>query len=261
MVNRISNVACWLVLGAVFIVAGCAHRYREEVVAAEPKEETNVVVPDYVSRAIEAAGGLEAWTKTGKIELDCVVTFYQPDGGFYLTEQHYEIYPWSNSIRISALEPQGRFVWQFSEQGFSVLDGAERFNALPVEVSGRYFAEAILDIATAPVRFLDESVEFSKGPKPVKKEGLWYYPIERSDLELYEIMKDGPKVIFYQNRDSSLVDMIWHADLEREEFLMIRGYDYQEVKSKGIWVPAKIEIFRVDSRGVLQERLVKIDLY
>ncbi len=282
MINWQSNIVCWLFLVVsvvvVGIVAGCQQEYKQEpeaqidVFVVEP----NLVVeslPDYASRAIEATGGRQAWTEAKSLRLDCVVTFYKSDGSFYLTEQDYEIYPWSNSIRISATEPQGNFVWELSRGG---LEGGGSWHTgvgFPVELcSKQYFAELILDITTAPVRFLDKSVVFTKGPKPVKKEGLWYYPIERSDLELYEIMKDGPKVIFYQNRSTFLVDMLWFAGVDSPVIaseaqpsvaipisLAVRGYDYRELEKGGVRVPTKIEIFRTDAVGVLRERLVKID--
>jgi len=41
--------------------------------------------------------------------------------------------------------------------------------------------------------------------------------------------------------------------------LAVRGYDYTVVEKGGVSIPARIEIFRTDARGNLQERLVKID--
>jgi len=257
--NRLSKTI-WLVLVAAFIVAGCEQRCQEEASVYEPFFDPNFVVPDYASGAIEATGGHQAWTKARELEFDCVVTFYHPDGSFYLTEQHYEIHPWSNLIRISAFEPDGESVWQLSEGRFSVLEGAGQVGTLlPIDVCGYCFGEAILNITTAPVRFLESKAEFTKSSEAVKKEGQWYYPIERSGLEIYEIVQDGSRVIFYQNRDNSLVDMVWFANAAEEKFLAVRGYDYHEVEEKGVCVPSKIEIFRTDDEGVLQERLVKID--
>jgi len=66
-------------------------------------------------------------------------------------------------------------------------------------------------------------------------------------------------VVFYQNNDSSLVDMIRFVSVDREKSLAVRGYDYRKVEKKQVLVPTKIEIFRIDAKGVLQERLVKID--
>ena len=259
----------------VGIVVGCQQEYKEEpeapidVIVVEP----NLVVeslPDYVSRAIEATGGRQAWTEAKSLRLDCVVTFYKSDGSFYLTEQDYEIYPWLNSIRISATEPQGNFVWELSRGG---LEGGESWYTgigLPVQLcSKHYFTELILDITTAPVRFLDKPVVFTKDSRPVKMEGLWYHSIERVNPDKTGIFSYA---VFYQNRDSSLVDIIWFAGVDSSVIaseaqpsvaipisLAVRGYDYREVEKGGVRVPTKIEIFRTDAAGVLQERLVKID--
>lgn len=278
MINQFSNIRCWLVLAAAFVVVGCEQGHKEE--ASRPRAgltDPNFVMPEYASRAIEATGGRQAWRNKKKLGLDCVVTLYKPDGSFYLTEQHHEIYsvqgpdfqPPLNSIRISALEPQGKFVWQLSGELFSVLEGAEQVGALPI-MANRYFAEAILNITTAPVRFLDKSFAFTKGTKPVGIKGQWYEPIVRRDSpgEREKILVDDiadlpywPKVVFYQNTGTARVDMIWFVAADEKKFLAARGYDYKEVEKGSILVPTKIEIFRADANSVLLERLVKIDYY
>jgi len=254
---------CWLILVAVFIAAGCEQEQKEELSVYELLTDPNFVMPEYASQAIEATGGLEAWMKASKLEFDCVATLYKPDGSYYLTEQHHEIYPWSNSIRISAEEPQGKVVCQLSAGIFNVLEGAEQVDDLPVAIENFHFAEAILDITTAPVRFLDKSFAFTKGPKPIKMEGQWYYPIERAKILVADVA-DIPcwsKIVFCQNTGTSRVDMLWFVGAGEKKLLAVRGYDYEEVGKRGILVPAKIEIFRTDADGVLGERLVKIDYY
>ena len=268
MTNRFSKII-WLVLVATFVIAGCEQRQKEETSVYEVLLDPNFVMPEYASRAIEATGGLEAWRNKKKLEFDCVVTFYRPDGSFYLTEQHHEIYPMSNSVRISALEPQGKFVWQLSGEIFTVLEGAGKLANLPIMPVNRHFAEAILDITTAPVRFLDKSFAFNKGPQPVKIEGQWYYPIEvyhvkcgPDDLRgTSYTLRERLKAVFYQDRDSFLVDTICFAGADEKTFFAIRGYDYRKVEKKSVSVPTKIEIFRADANSVLRERLVKIDYY
>jgi len=275
---------------AAFIFTGCQRKHREDVVevlASGPDLETISVPPDYVVRAIEAAGGWNAWAQTKELQLDCVVTFYQPDGSFYLTEQHHVVYPWSNSIQISAREPQGTFVWQLSRGQFDVLQGAGQIDGLPVEISSHCFAEMILSVITIPARFLDASVEFTKASTGLKIQGQWYYPITRrskpvvgAELEP-EPARPLSKAVFYQDRDSSLVDMLLFADVGSSVIaseaqpsaaipfsFAIRGYDYSEVvhigsqgEKEGVCVPVRIEIFRTDTRGNLQERLVKIDYH
>ena len=276
MINRFSKTIL-LALVTVFLVAGCEQGYEKEGIANESEIGTNVVLPGYASRAIEAAGGRRAWMETKKLQLDCVVTFYKSDGSFYLTQQRHEIYPWLDAIRISAQEPQGKFVWQLTPDKFSVLQGAGQIDALPIE--NRYFAEAILDLITAPIRVLDKSFKFIEGTRPVKRQGLWYYPIERVPMVSIGIEQDWSKVVFYQNTDSSLVDMLWFVPIDTIGVdssviaseaqpsvaipisLMVRGYDYRNVKKRGVCIPTKIEIFRTNAMGVLQQRLVEIEYY
>jgi len=252
MINRFSKTIL-LVVVTFFIVAGCEQQQQQ-------KEELSTHIPAYLTTAVEKAGGLDAWDRTINLESDCVVTFYQTDGSFNLTEQHHEIYPWSNLIRVSAQERQGKFIWEFSQDGMMVIEGTKQEDFLPIGLVAEDFAKAILDITTAPVQLLEGKAEFIKSPRPVKVEGRWYYPIERvgdkTGSEPY-----WPKRVFYQNRDSSLVDMLWFTGIDRGTFLAVRGYYYREVEKGGVVVPAKIEIFTTDVQGVIQHRLVKIDYH
>lgn len=271
MRNRILETIC-LVLVAVFVLTGCGQKYKEDVDVLARGQEVEAISPpsEEAARAFEAAGGLDAWKKTTKLQLDCVVTFYQPDGSFYLTEQRYEVHPWLNSIQISADEPQGAFVWKLSNGQFDVLRGAGQIDALPKAVPSRCFAEVILNILTAPARFLDGSVEFTRQSTPVKMQGKWYYPIDTQGKDFTARISDA---VFYQDRDSSLVDMIRLACLSqglltentgaaREKSIQyVRGYDYQEVEKSGPLVPTRIEIFETDARDRSQKRLVKIDCH
>lgn len=275
MGNRFSKTI-WLVLLAAFILTGCQRIYKKNVVkvlASGPDIETISVPPDYAVRAIEAAGGWDAWAQTKELQLDCVVTFYQPDGSFYLTEQTHRVYPWSNSIQISAREPKGRFVWQLSKGKFDVLQDSGQSDALPVVIGSSHFAEMILSVITIPARLLDKSAEFTKETTGLKIQGQWYYPINRQSRSVLgaepEPARPLSKAVFYQDRDNSLVDMIlfdYMKDPARREpsgddFLAVRGYDYTEVEKDGVRVPVRIEIFRTDTRGSLHKRLVKIDYH
>jgi hypothetical protein len=198
----------------------------------------------------------------------------QLSGSFYLTEQCHEIYPWSNSIRISAEEPQGRFVCDFSNGVFRVLQGGERVDAPLITMFDVHFAEAILNITTAPARLLDlGALPFTKLSDPVKKEGRWYYPIEMYHLgcepngirgESY-VMRTRLKAVFYLNRDSSLVEFVWFPTKGDPELLRagiaVRGYDYREVEKSGVWLPGKVEIFVTDASGAHRQRLAVIDFH
>jgi len=257
-----SRTICLLIV-AVFVLAGCKQQREEEtdVLARGPEIEAIYPLSEEAARAIEATGGLNAWKETTKLQFDCVVTFYQPDGSFYLTEQRYEVHPWSNSIQISGDEPQAKFVWQLFRGQFDVLKGDGQIDAMTL--TGRCLAEGILNVTTAPVRFLDEPVEFAKRDTAVKIQGQWYYPIDRKSKGGVARISEA---VFYQDRDSSFVDLIRLARVDageagsRKAVQYVRGYDYEKV-DKGIMVPKRIEIFGADARDRSRERLVKIDCH
>jgi hypothetical protein len=265
MDNRFSKTI-WMVLVVAFIFTGCQRKHKEgaeDVLDSGPDFKMTFVPPDYVVKAIEAVGGWNAWTRTRELQLDCVVTFYQPDGSFHLTEQHHVVYPWSNSIQISAREPKGSFVWQLSKGKFDILQNGGQSDALPVVIGSNHFAEMILSIITIPARFLDESAEFSKETTGLKIQGQWYYPIARRSRTVVaaepEPVLPLSKAVFFQDRDNSLVDMVLFDYMSGNNLLAVRGYDYTAVEKGGVSIPARIEIFRTDARGNLRERLVKID--
>jgi len=255
MINWLSKTI-WLVLVMVLAVAGCEQEQKQE-----RKVDISASRPPYITQAIEATGGLEAWIGAKQLEFDCIVAFYRQDGSFYLTKQRHEIDPWSSLIRISAQEPQGKFIWECSADGMRVIEGTKKADFLPIGLSAEDFAQAILDITTTPGRLLEGQAEFIKGTSPVKVEGRWYYPIGRVGPDKPDSAPIRPKLVFYQNRDSSLVDMLWTESIGKGTYFTVRGYNYHEVKKGGVVVPAKIEIFMTDIRGAIQHRLVKIDYH
>ena len=262
MRNRLFESVC-VILGAGLVLGGCkAHQKQEVVVLAQgPDLNTLSVRPEYATAAIDAAGGLDAWTGTKQLQLDCIVTFFRPDGTFYLTEQSFNIYPWSNSLEISAREPQGAFAWRLSRGQFEVLHGADQVKDLPMAVASRCFAEAILGIVTVPACFLDRSAEFTAQGGAVKMHGQWYQPIQRKARQSAEASQAASEAVFYQDRDNSVVDMIRFACKAGNKSLTVRGYDYKKVEKDGPAVPTKIEIFSGSGGADAQDRIVKIDCH
>ncbi|UCF15381.1 MAG: hypothetical protein JSW59_18405 [Phycisphaerales bacterium] len=217
------------------------------------------VPSDFAAKAIRAAGGLNAWTKTKQVHLATVVTFYQLDGSHYLSEQDYTVYPWSNSIQVSAREPEGRLLWQLSNNQFEVLQGSGRIAELPQEIRSHDLAEAVLSIVTAPARLLDTSAQFAEKGSPVKIQGQWHQPIERLPRSGILSGSQLSGAIFYQNRGNSLIDMIQFESAGAGKVLTVRGYDYSEIENVGVIIPTRIEIFTTDMQANAQDRLVKVD--
>ncbi len=253
MGNRLFESVC-VILGAGLMLAGCRAQQKQEVVVlAQGPDVSALPAPsEYATGAIDAAGGLDAWTKTRQLDFECVVTFFQRDGTFYLTEQSYKIYPWSSALEISANEPQGAFAWRLSKGQFEVVQGADRVENLPMPVASRCFAEAILEIIAVPACLLDRSAEFAREGSAVKLHGQWYQPINKRGVS---------EAVFYQNRDNSVIDMIQLACKAGSKSLTVRGYDYKKLEKGGPAVPTKIEIYSGLAGADEQERLVKIDCH
>lgn len=257
----------WFLFPVLLFLVGCVHQPgqkqaqtagRGAVSAVEP----NNVIPDYAARSLDAAGGLTAWRKAAIISADCVVSFYRPDGSFYLTTQRHRINPWDGSIQVSGSESEGDFSWQYAGGKTSVSKGTGQAAAMPADISQRHFAAAVLDIMTAPVRFLDSSAIFTVRSEPVRLEGLWYYALDRTDSNTVGVEKQSAsRTVFYQSRENSMVDIIWFADAGQDLYLAVRGAEYSKIGDSGIVIPRRVEIFKTGADGVFQQHVVKIDYY
>ena len=244
-----------IVILPVFIFCiGCQKSYMSEGSdTATGLDPGQISAPTgFTEGAFEAAGGWNAWTEAKKLGFDCVVTFYESDGAFYLTQLRYDIYLWSNAIEISGREPAGDYTWLFSDGKMTVLHSTGQIDQFPPGMDRQCFAQAIMKIATAPVSLLESSSQLNRQDAAVKKYGKWYYPIHKTG-------ETSGETVFYQDRDSFLIDMLVFDFMSGDSNFAVRGYDYTKVERDGVRVPAKIEIFRADANGSLQERLVKID--
>jgi len=257
------------------IMTGCGRQVAEapqgdaNLLATGPDDKALVTPPDYVAAALEASGGLSVWRQQTKLHASGVVKLYRPDGSFYLTEHDIEIYPWSNAIRIDANEPQARFVWQLAEGRYQVLEGKAPQDVSPLAGSYRAYADAVLQIVSAPVRLLDEAVELYREPTPMRIEGQWYQritakfsPVNASAMQAQSASAetgwtDG---IYFLNRGAGLVDMIWLGNAARQEYLLVRGFDYSAETEGKLRVPSKIEIFCADAEGNARERFAQVDV-
>ena len=253
------HVYAFLIL---FVLTGCIKEYESEIntLALEPQAKMISVPTDYFIYSIEAVGGLDNWGKIKQLDFDCLVTYYQSNGSFYFTEQHYDIYPWSNSIQISGEEPQGRYIWQLSQGQFHILEDNEKIRNSIVSNSNSCFAEAILNIFTIPARLLDNSYDFTRGNAPISVHGKLYYPVTRQNRNVGGNSFDESNAVFYQDTNNYVVDMIWFVCQNRDGFILVRGYDYMEVENRDIYIPSRIEIFGTDAQGMSQNKLIRIEI-
>jgi len=265
--DRLKGLFVGLAVCVSGLVGGCDGWYgveREGVLARGAEFAPDFVMPAYAAEAFEAAGGQEQWKDTKKLSGEAVVWFYETDGSFYVTQQEYEIYPWSRAIRIRGREPAGGYVWSFSPRGWKVLEGSSEIPGVTERLCGCSVAEFILTITTAPVGLTVSSNEISVCSEPVQVDGLWYDSIERTVAggtgEGAMVCPAWSQVTYHQSRASRLVDLVWFEPAEGEGFFAVRGYEYRRLANGDVVLPGRIEIFRSDRRGLLQERLVEIEL-
>ncbi len=267
---------------AALMLIGCGRQVARdprtdrgaETLAVGPDREAlaRSVPPDYVVRILDGSGGISAWVQNKRLRAVGVVKLYRPDDSFYLTQHDFEVYPWSNAIRISANEPRGKFVWEMVAGQFEILEGSPAMDVSPLYGAYAGYADAFLQIVTAPVRLLDSGNQLYRQPAPFRMGGPWYERIEvkfapgvvavegagGGDRRMSQpYWTDG---VFYLNRTSALVDLIWLGNAATQEYLAVRGYDYSDAKTAGVRVPTKVEIFRAGSDGTIRDRLAQIDI-
>lgn len=275
MTTRVTRRAVLIAL-ATLTLTGCGRQAQDssqdlDLLATGPDQQALPAAPPHVAAAMEATGGLAAWMQCKRLMFDAIVAAYQPDGSYYLTEHKFYVCPWASAIQISAQEPQTGLVCQIVEGQYR-LEGESKMDVSPLSVYYRDYAEAVLQMMTAPVRMLRDNATLLRKPIPVMISGAWYYPIE-AKFEATKIVskglgRDEVKVVepywtqgvYYQNQNGSLVDIIWLANPAAQKFLMVRGYDYARIVKDGVLVPTKVEVFQSDAEAVQGRRLAKIDL-
>ncbi len=260
---------------AVVTLTGCGQQVAQspqgdagDLLAAGPDREVLSVPAEYVSAMLEASGGLSAWMQHKKLQAGGVVKLYRPDGSFYLTEHALVVYPWSAAIRISADEPRGKFVWQMLDGRYEVLEGEAPLDISPLAGSYQAYTSAVLQIVTAPIRLLEESTELHREPTPERINGQWYQRITATFGPRKGRGGQGAALadpywtdgLYFLNRGAGLVDMIWLGNTVTQEYIMVRGYDYNPGEDGALRVPSKVEIFRAGADGVAQERLAQLDV-
>jgi hypothetical protein len=233
-----------VLLAAFIVISGCAQEKKKN----EPVTRI-VTVPALAKDAVAAVGGEPAWEKTEVILGECTAKFYKPDGTFYLTRQRHAVYPWSDSVRVYASEPQGTFVWQLSGSEFVVLHGFPEDAAhLPITVCDKSIARAIWNIMAAPASIATQTdANTAVIGKAASIEGIWHYPLKLAGGQCW-----------YQNRDSDIFDIY---TVDPPTAIMARGYDYRKIEKTGVFVPGKVELFTIDPAASEPRRIIEFNYH
>ncbi len=267
---------------AALMLTGCSRPVAQspqadngaDPLAVSPDREAlaRAVPPDYVMSILNASGGISAWAENRRLHAVGVVKIYRPDNSFYLTEHDFEVYPWSNAVRITASEPRGKFAWKMVAGRYEMLEGSTGADVSPLAGLYAAYADAFLQIVTAPVRLLDQGNQLHREPVPFRMNGQWYERIEvkfgpgtvaverAGQADAQTSQPYWTDAVLFLNRASSLIDMIWLSNVSRQEYVTVRGYNYSDVESIGIRVPSKVEIFRARPDSTVQDRLAQIDI-
>jgi len=275
MTTRVIREAVLIALATVTLT-GCGRQAKEDpsrdldLLATGPDREALPVPRPWITTALDATGGLAAWMQSKRIDFDTVVTAYREDGSFYLTEHHFSVCPWSGALQVSAREPGSEFTCRIVDGQYNLLAGDSKTDVCPLSAGYRDYAEAVLQIATTPVRMLRDNAVLLHRPAPVMLAGQWYTPIEaKYGVEKPAGEESKPKEApepcwkegtYFQNQATSLVDTIWLGDSARQKFLIVRGYDYSRAARNGVLIPTKIEICRSDPDANVGGRVAMIDL-
>jgi len=251
-----------LPLLALSLLCGCATgpADKPDRLASAPNLEKIGTPPDYLAETLHAAGGLTAWQNATHLTLDAVVTFYQPDGSFYLTEQRYELFPWSYAIRITGTEPAGSYLWQWQRGSFQVLQGPSQLRHITEVVESPCFAEAVATFLAAPAVLLDPQQQLSRLGRAIRLHGKWFDPIRRDVPPQPDQKPTVSPAVFYQSRDSALIQIVWLSCNQPRKFLAIHGFNYQQLENPPIMLPRKLELLQTDGKGTSRRRLAIIEL-
>lgn len=242
-----SGVLCWLVLVLLWAtLSGCGGFYID----------SGDEGPTGISGAEDKVGR----PANRSIVADCVVTFYAPDGGTYLSEQQHTIYPQSQTLEISGNEPEGRFKWRLSGGDFRVVAGAAKLDELGGRIYKRNIAKLIL---TSVAVGSGMSAELEVSSEPAKLHGRWHNMIEVGPGTTYaktlkSIEVPWAKLTLYADGSSGVIDRVVIEDLASGEALMAHSYNFRWLDRIGRSIPTKIDIFKIDTEQTEQQRLLSI---
>jgi hypothetical protein len=238
---RLAILIAWVVP----VLAGCG------TLSSTPFRTDAGGPTNQVAAAFDATGGEGAWQQCRYFEVTGVTTAYQDDGGFYLTEHTFHVSPALHALSISSREPQSNYVWQLVGHQFQRAQGDPDVDVSPLRKDYADYAEAVLEIMTAPIRMLEWDGRLTTGSATMMIGGRPYHTMEAGT-------PTGLQRVYYQNEANSRVDIIWLANSDRTSFVVVRGYDYALIS--GVQIPTKIELFRSGSTRQIGARLAQIDI-
>jgi hypothetical protein len=188
------------------------------------------------------------------ISADCIVTFYGPESGKYLSPQRHKICPAPGSIAISADEPQGRLVLQLSEKGFELTLPQTNPSEFSKTMQRPNITECLLTSILAGAGFIDTAAGVELDPTRIQ--GQWYKPIELNPVKLTR-----PSRTIFKNNDTSLTDLVHVKDPAGDTIFIARSYNYRWFEEIDRFIPMKIDISTTSPNTETAQLLLQINYH
>jgi hypothetical protein len=240
------NLICVAII-LVVAFAGCQKKQQESA-QQMPITPKVVAVPAQLVGVVDKIGGLKTWADTEIIACECTYTVYKADGTKYITTQRHAVYPWSDTIRVYANEPSGKYIWSLFREDFKMIEGPDvPDEQLPAEIGNRQIVEAIWSMLAVPARIASLTQDSAKPGQSMLIDGLWYDTIVLTSERTY-----------YLDKSSGIITLCLIPGANGKYYLA-RGYDFRPVTDTLIWLPGKIEIFESDAQARLLKRVVEVD--
>jgi hypothetical protein len=168
------------------------------------------------------------------IKLFCVAEFLRGDGSKYLTEQKYEIFAGSKTIKLTAKEPFGEIIWSAQNGGYTIQKG------IPDKVFDKELYNLMMDQSVANGLLEIYLAGLTKSSAVKTEKGLLIF-----EGRIYEPVKQkAAGVNIYRNQATGKLDLVTAVYNKTGKVYLIHGFNYQKIKQgQNSFYPSKLDIY------------------
>lgn len=187
-----------------------------------------------------------------KISGMCVVSYYNADGSYYLTEQQHQFCSDPKQLKVWADEPTGVFKWRLTGDVFEVIAGANGAEDMERTLLDRNIARVLFTsmMAGSGIESGSTGMKFTTE----KIDGKWY---DATDLGVAG--KGWGSETIYRSRKNSRIELVRLEDIDKGIVLTARCYNYRQSKDIAKTAPMKIDISSSDIAGGASKLMLKVE--
>ena len=182
----------------------------------------------------------------------CVVSYYNADGSYYLTEQQHQFCSDPGKLKVWTDEPAGVFEWLLNGDVFEVTKGANNVDELERTLIDRNIARVLFTSMMAGSGIYSDWADAKIESE--KLDGKWY---ETIDLGPAGTGWGSEKI--YRAKDNSQIELVQLEDIENNTVLTAHCYNYRYSDSLGKMAPMKIDILTSDLAGGAAKLTLRIN--